>query len=94
MSDYVELSDETCPNCGHEAYERDCGCDEGVSGHECGEDACCCLDPEENVECDECEGRSYHCWCRRCGWDLLEKRFLNGHDERTPQEVLEDKQSA
>jgi hypothetical protein len=94
MSDYIELSDQTCPNCGHEAYERQCGCDRGYSGHDCGEDVCCCLYPEEDSVCVECQGRGYHCWCRRCGWDLLEKRFLNGHDERTPQELLEDRRSA
>lgn len=93
MDDF-ELSDEQCPNCGHEAYERTCDCNEGYSYHDCGEDVCCCLYPNDNVKCDECEGRGHHRWCRRCGWDLLEKRFLNGHDERTPQEVLEDRKSA
>lgn len=94
MSEHIELSDETCPKCGHEAYERMCGCDEGYDGHDCGEDVCCCLDPEENGVCDECEGHGYHVWCRRCGWDLLQKRFLNGHDERTAQELLEDRVNA
>lgn len=90
MDEHIELSDKRCPNCNQEAYERECGCDDGVSGHDCGEDSCCCADPEDNVRCDECQGRGYHCWCRRCGWDLLEKRFLNGHDERTPQQISED----
>lgn len=40
------LSFEECENCGGE----------GVSGHDCGEDCCCCLDPEENVVCDTCRG--------------------------------------
>lgn len=32
-----------------------CG-ETGFSGHDCGEDTCCCLDPEENVECFICQG--------------------------------------
>ena len=29
---------------------------EGVSHHDCGEDTCCCLMPENNVLCDICNG--------------------------------------
>lgn len=39
-----------------------CG-SEGVYGHDCGEDTCCCLDPEENVECEWCEGDGGWWWC-------------------------------
>lgn len=42
-----DLDHETCDVCGGD----------GVDGHECGEDCCCCLDPEENVVCDACGGR-------------------------------------
>jgi hypothetical protein len=47
---------------------EDCGCCErvtdeceqcggvGVYGHDCGEDCCCCLDPEDNETCDICGG--------------------------------------
>lgn len=49
-----------CPNCGGE----------GFSHHDCGEDCCACLHPEDNVVCDWCQGRggSQHCvsspeWC-------------------------------
>jgi predicted RNA-binding Zn-ribbon protein involved in translation (DUF1610 family) len=87
----VELSEQTCPNCGHEAYRRDCECEDGLGYHDCGEDSCCCLDDSPNVRCDWCLGRGEHVWCRRCGWDLLEKRFLNGHDERTVEELQEDR---
>ena len=81
--DDVEISDTPCPKCQHYTYRRDCGgCDEGMSGHDCGEDCCVCLDPEPNVTCNECRGRGWHTWCPRCGWDLLEKRYLNGCDER------------
>jgi hypothetical protein len=52
---------EACPNCGGDGY----------SGHDCGEDSCCCLDPyEDNVPCDICKGDGTipHClsspeWC-------------------------------
>jgi hypothetical protein len=42
FGDYVE-----CWQCGGE----------GVSHHECGEDTCCCLNPEDNVICDICDGK-------------------------------------
>lgn len=38
---------EDCPNCGGTGY----------SHHDCGEDTCCCLHPEDNVTCDRCEGK-------------------------------------
>lgn len=37
---------ETCENCGGM----------GLDGHECGEDCCACLNPEDNVACDICDG--------------------------------------
>ena len=40
--DFVE-----CWNCGGEGY----------SGHDCGEDCCCCADPEPNVVCHVCNGK-------------------------------------
>lgn len=50
----------SCANCGGERY----------SHHECGEDCCCCVNPEDNVLCDWCDGAggSWHCrntpeWC-------------------------------
>jgi hypothetical protein len=48
-----------CPrcNCCEQFYQtcENCGGD-GVYGHDCGEDACCCRYPEENVTCDICNG--------------------------------------
>lgn len=87
----IELSDEVCPNCGHEAYERRCDCEDGYIGHDCGDDCCVCLYPKLNVRCGECRGKQVLVWCRRCAWDLNEKRFLNGHDERTVAELKEDR---
>lgn len=31
-------------------------CVDGFTGHDCGEDCCCCLNPEPNVECEVCDG--------------------------------------
>lgn len=81
----VEISDTPCPKCRHGyTHRRDCtalDCDEGYY-HDCGEDCCCCADPVPNRKCDECRGRGWHNWCPNCGWDLLEKRYINGRDER------------
>src|ERR1017187_8693378 len=38
---------ELCANC----------CGTGYSHHDCGEDSCCCLNPEDNVICDWCNGK-------------------------------------
>jgi hypothetical protein len=52
-----------CECCSMDRHECDnCG-GEGVSGHECGEDTCCCLDPEDNVTCDWCMGKGGHLVC-------------------------------
>lgn len=29
----------------------------GVDGHDCGEDVCCCLNPEDNLVCQFCGGK-------------------------------------
>ena len=53
----------TCQCCS--LVSEDCGScgGEGVSGHDCGEDSCCCEDPEDNVPCDACGGRGFHKMC-------------------------------
>lgn len=52
------MSEELCPRCKCCGQEwQDCDqCEDGYSYHDCGEDTCCCLDPEPNVECDRCDG--------------------------------------
>lgn len=47
-----------CARCGSSMDFQDCDyCGgEGYSDHECGEDTCCCLYPEDNVTCDICHG--------------------------------------
>ena len=54
-----------CPRC--KCCEADLyacsNCDEGFVGHDCGEDTCCCLDPEDNVRCDICGGKGNYFIC-------------------------------
>jgi hypothetical protein len=48
----------------------DCwNCDEGYTGHDCGEDCCCCADPEDNVRCDICRGKGGYMACPVCSPD-------------------------
>ena len=63
---------EMCPRCKCcDTYWQECSScgGEGVDGHDCGEDTCCCLDPEDNETCDVCEGEG--------GWN----RCLGSCDE-------------
>lgn len=56
-----------CKKCSNELEWVDCyNCDEGFSHHDCGEDCCCCLDPEANVTCDICDGNGGWRACRNC----------------------------
>lgn len=58
-----------CPHCGSDVHWVDCeNCDEGYTGHDCGEDCCCCLYPEPNVVCDICDGKGgwYVCLSEEC----------------------------
>lgn len=47
-----------CARCGSDTEWLECYLcgGEGVDGHDCGDDTCCCLNPEDDVECDVCEG--------------------------------------
>jgi hypothetical protein len=65
--------DPCCPRCGSSVGWQ--SCDEcggtGYSHHDCGEDVCVCLHPEDNVPCDCCDGRGgwWQCfakaeWCQ------------------------------
>ena len=62
-----------CARCGSSCDFQQCDqCGgEGVDGHDCGDDTCCCLYPEDNVGCDICEshGGWWTClsspeWCK------------------------------
>ena len=64
----------TCNTCGTEKQWVDCyNCGgEGYSDHDCGEDCCCCLNPENNVTCDICEGEGDYKVCLHCHPDAGE----------------------
>ena len=50
-----------CTGCGEEKAWVECNqCEDGMAYHDCGEDSCCCLNPEPNMPCDICQGE--------CGW--------------------------
>ena len=48
-----EMLRQECEHCGGE----------GMDGHDCGEDSCCCLYPEENVRCQFCNGKGWWWYC-------------------------------
>lgn len=58
-NDPIDEREETCERCKCcELVHVECPtCNgAGVDGHECGEDCCNCLQPEDNVACETCEG--------------------------------------
>ena len=56
-----------CKKCDTEVFWSDCyACDEGYSHHDCGDDTCCCLNPEPNVKCDICNGEGGWWVCVTC----------------------------
>lgn len=46
---------ERCQCC-EMTWEHCDNCEDGFSGHDCGEDTCCCLYPAENLVCGVCNG--------------------------------------
>ena len=63
--------DAQCARCGSTLAFNHCGvCDgEGVEGHECGEDSCCCAYPEDNLPCGACGGAGVFPDClSSAGW--------------------------
>lgn len=68
----IDQDEVVCARCGSSCEWEDCtNCEYGYDGHDCGEDCCCCADPEPNVVCDICHGRSgwWKCvsspeWCQ------------------------------
>lgn len=64
----IEGFEEVCAKCGGDVEWTDCwNCGgNGIDGHECGEDTCCCLDPEDNVRCNTCEGKGSWATCPGC----------------------------
>lgn len=77
--------DNQCARCGssmHLVYCDNCG-GEGVSGHDCGEDCCCCAEPEENEECDWCNGRGGH-WACLSSDDWCQQHPRDGREQQEP----------
>jgi hypothetical protein len=53
-----------CARCGSSVLTERCDqCEDGFDGHDCGEDCCCCLYPEDNMVCQYCDGAGF--W-RQC----------------------------
>ncbi len=73
LAQLISLHDgKLCPRCKCcEMFWQECEyCGgEGLDGHDCGEDTCCCLDPEDNMTCDMCGGTGgfWHCDCDKDG---------------------------
>ena len=64
--------EEICKKCGSNVYWQECwNCESGYSHHDCGEDTCCCADPQPNVKCDICNGKGGWWVCFNC--DSLER---------------------
>jgi hypothetical protein len=57
--DNVNYKDKRAPWNEIDTEEVECPVCEGFGtfGHDCGEDVCPCLEPEENVICDVCAGK-------------------------------------
>jgi hypothetical protein len=64
------LEREPCWNCGGE----------GLSHHDCGEDCCCCLYPEDNVRCDVCDGEGGW-WQCLSSHEFCQANPLPGHED-------------
>lgn len=59
-----------CARCGSSVAWVECeNCDDGYTGHDCGDDSCCCRYPEDNVVCDRCLGRAgWYVCCSDAAW--------------------------
>jgi hypothetical protein len=56
-----DVTDKMCDRCKccDLVTERCEYCEDGFDGHDCGEDCCACLHPEENVPCQICRGTGF-----------------------------------
>lgn len=48
---------------------------EGLYGHDCGEDCCVCLRPEENERCYICNGKGGRFVCLGCHPEVAEEVY-------------------
>ena len=71
-TDNLPSANAQCKKCGHEESAwRTCWSCGGEGGyHDCGEDTCCCLDPDEITNaCSECRGNGGWNVCPVCVGD-------------------------
>ncbi len=77
-----ELTDKWCEK--HEQYYRTndcCDCYGEGGHHDCGEDSCCCLDPEEITHpCGYCKGTGTLVWCPECESEAGAQAFQRNAD--------------
>lgn len=70
-----------CARCGSSLHFEHCNqCDDGYVGHDCGEDCCSCAEPEDNVVCDQCDGRRGWYICTSVA-EFCEKNPLPGRED-------------
>jgi hypothetical protein len=65
----AKSDDGICPIHGEKQWAECPHCDPeypGMSYHDCGDDCCCCADPEPNVTCDICKGKGGWLVCVGC----------------------------
>lgn len=74
----AEGTEAQCKKCGGSVdWEEcwDCG-GEGVTHHDCGEDTCCCINPQDNVVCDTCNGEGGWYRCPTCEFQEKNKEAV------------------
>jgi hypothetical protein len=77
-----------CARCGSSATFEECeACGgEGLRGHDCGDDTCCCLRPEENQTCGDCGGVEGW-WCCLSSRDWCEAHPIPGREKTERGEI-------
>lgn len=82
MSEGYNGIEPSCPECGSDMDWEDCpNCCDGYIGHDCGEDSCCCLDPEDNVICEICGGSVGWWICNCCRSDSERREAVDGRSQ-------------
>lgn len=68
------MSADNCEKCSNQKQPAHCWHCAGAGGfHDCGDDTCCCLDPDSFTnECDICDGAGEYMLCPVCFPDSFE----------------------